>query len=384
MRPAVRADGRPSPNYRPPGDARRSKFFLEAFEAIQFEADEEWLVKRVLPRQGVAVVYGKSQSFKSFITSDLAWTIAAGWDWAGVRSMQAPVVYIAAEGARGLRKRKEGWTRTHSDIPAPLPFRLVSAAPNLGGENGDLPELIASIEAAHLAPGLIIIDTLAQTIGSGDENGSGMVQYISNAQALASKFAALVVIVHHVGLGDDQRLRGHSSLHGAVDAQLLCERAKGTLSATMKLQKLKDEDSERTFDVSLSRVVIGHDEDGDEVSTLVVDHVAESQSKPMIAKPKAVPQTQRMLMDVIVAALEENGADFRPDGTNGPHVRAVAERAIRSRYNARIAEEADIDEDPDKLADRQRKSFKRAIEAGLKANRIMARQSDGKRLIWLP
>jgi hypothetical protein len=54
------------------------------------------------------------------------------------------------------------------------------------------------------------------------------------------------------------------------------------------------------------------------------------------------------------------------------------------RYNARIAEEADADEDPDKLADRQRKSFKRAIEAGLKANRLMARQQDGKRLIWLP
>lgn len=230
-------------HYVPPGEAGQrvdppKLFVLEKFEEIKFEAHEEWLVKRLLPRQGVAVIYGKSQSFKSFVVLDFVCYIAAGWDWAGLRCAQCPVVYIAAEGARGLRKRKEGWVKAHSGIPNPLPFSLISDAPNLGSENGDLERLIKSIEAQGVNPGLIALDTLAQTIGSGDENGSGMVQYVANAQALAKHFGALVVVVHHVGLADDQRLRGHSSLHGALDAQIICERTKGSLSSSMTLQKL--------------------------------------------------------------------------------------------------------------------------------------------------
>jgi hypothetical protein len=373
--------------YEPPGfpaQPQKPKFVLERFSDIAFDHKEEWLVKGIVPRHGVGAFYGQSESFKTFLIYHLACHVAAGVEWAGQRVTQAQAVYIAAEGSAGLRKRKVGFMKAKPDFPADIPFHLIAAAPNLGTEQGDLQSLIEAIEAGGVAPGLIIVDTLAQTLGAGDENGSGMSQFIANANALARHFKALVLVVHHVGLGDDQRLRGHSSLRGALDVQILCERIKGALSTTLTLKKMKDEASDRAFVAHLSRIVIATDSEGDEVSTLVVDYIEEGESKSMIAKPKAVPQTQRMLMDVIVAAIEESGADFRPDGTNGPKVRAVAERAIRSRYNARIAEEADADEDPDKLADRQRKSFKRAIEAGLKANRIMARQSDGKRLIWLP
>lgn len=359
-------------------------FVLEAFEDIKFEAREEWLVKRLLPRQGVAVIYGKSQSFKSFVVTDLAWHIASGWEWAGLRSVQCPVVYVAAEGASGLRKRKDGWTRAHRDIPAPLPFRLISDAPNLGSADGDLPRLIASIEAAGIKPGVIILDTLAQTLGSGDENGSGMVQYIANAQALANKFAALVVIVHHVGLTDEQRMRGHSSLHGAIDAQLLCERTKGALSSTMTLQKLKDDASERVFDLSLGRVVVGHDSDGDEVSTLVIEAIRETEAKPTGPARQVVPQQQRLLMSMTAEAIEEAGQDVSTFGGKGPRVRAVHDEAIRKKVYARIAEQAQPDEDRKKLEDRQRKAFNRNIADAIKAQRLMAEEREGRRFIWLP
>jgi hypothetical protein len=286
--------------YIPPGDPPisaqiapngRRKFYLEPFEDIRFTGGEEWLVKRVLPRRGVAALYGKSGSFKTFIGFDLGGCIAAGKEWAGLKVAQAPVVYIAAEGAAGVRKRKEGWTRTNPDISEPFPFHLISDAPNLGAAQGDLADLIQSIRDAGTAPGVIFIDTSAQTLGGADENGAGMVQYIANAQALSKHFGCLVVIVHHVGLADDQRLRGHSSLHGALDAQILCERQKGTLSTDLKIQKLKDEDADRTFSATLSRVVIGHDEDGDEVSTLIVESVAEqTEAKSQKPRPARIPR----------------------------------------------------------------------------------------------
>jgi hypothetical protein len=66
---------------------------------ITFAGGEESLIKRVLPRRGVAVVYGKPASFKSFVVGHMALCVALGWVWAGRHVYQAPVVYIAAEGA---------------------------------------------------------------------------------------------------------------------------------------------------------------------------------------------------------------------------------------------------------------------------------------------
>jgi hypothetical protein len=370
-------------DYIPPGNTRR-KFVLEPFESIKFDAHEEWLVKRLLPRRGVAVLYGKSQSFKSFIVSDLAWHIAAGWDWAGLRVLQVPVVYIAAEGAEGLRKRKEGWTLCHEQVPSPLPFYLIADAPNLGNEKGDLPDLIASIEGTGIKPGLIAIDTLAQTIGSQDENGAGMVAYVTNAQALARHFDALVIPVHHVGLGDDQRLRGHSSLHGAVDAQLLCERKPGMLISTVRLQKLKDEDSSKAFDVVMSRVVINHDEDGEEISTLVVESIGEERDgKAATPRRCAVPAQCRLLMDSIVKTIDENGISLQPFGFEGLTVKAAKEIAIRNEYRTRLAEKAAPDEDPKKFAARQYKAFARAISTAINRKLIAASEHRGERVIWI-
>ena len=127
-----------------------------------------------------------------------------------------------------------------------------------------------------------------------------------------------------------------------------------------QLQKEKDEESNITFAARLSRVILGHDRDGDEVSTLVVDEVVQAGKEVVAPKAKPIPKSQRLLMDAVAHALEEKGiADFQPYGSNGPKVRAVADSHIRERYFARIAEKAEPDEDPRKRYDRQRRTFNR-------------------------
>jgi hypothetical protein len=387
--PAFKTEKFEPPDRAPPIGERVApaapKFILEPFEAIRFEASEEWLVKRIVPRQGVVTVYGASQSFKSFIVSDLALCVALGRDWAGRRVMQAPAIYIAAEGAAGLRKRKVGFELANAErLPDRVPFFLISAAPNLGTEQGDLAALIAAIEAAGVKPGLIVVDTLAQSIGAGDENGAGMIQFVANATALANHFKACVLPVHHVGLSDDKRTRGHSSLLGGVDAQILAERKEGALSATITLQKLKDEASSIKLTAHLVRIVIGQDERGDEVSTLIVDRIEDGAEAAIGAKPKAVPRSQRLLIDVVSAALAEAGEAIRPFGISGPLVTAIPESAARTRYYARIAEQAEPGEDKRTLQDRQKKAFKRAIVPALKSKILMACERDGTRFLWLP
>ena len=252
---------------------RKPKFQLTPFNDIKFETADEWLVKKLLPRKGVAAIYGASGSVKTFILLDLSLHIALGWPWAGRRVVQAPAIYIAAEGAAGLRKRKIGWELAHDGLPDNVPFHLIEVAPNLGAGTSDLKGLIASIETAGVRPGEIAIDTVAQSMGVGDENNTGMVQFAANITALANHFECLVAAVHHVGLGDEKRLRGHSSFLGALDVSILSERKEGALAATLTVMKLKDEESAQKFTAHLARVVIGKDSDGEDVSTLIVESV---------------------------------------------------------------------------------------------------------------
>jgi len=275
------------------GEAKPKHFELVPFERIKFDGAEEWLLKGLLPKQGVAAFFGAKSSFKSFAAQDLALHVACGWNWAGRRVTQVSVVYIAVEGAGGLRKRKAGFELHHAEhLPENVPFHLIAAAPNLGQGTADLDALAAAMTASGVKPDMIVIDTLAQPLGSAEENGAGMVQLIANAQALSEKFNCLVLLIHHAGLTETDRLRGHSSLGCALDALVFFEPKEGALSARLTVQKLKEEaDRNVALELELLRIVIGKDHDGDEISTLVVDTVRDGKAAEPAPK-KSVSQTQ--------------------------------------------------------------------------------------------
>ena len=64
----------------------------------------------------------------------------------------------------------------------------------------------------------------AQPLLKGSEsNDEDMTAYIRAADALREAFGCAVLIVHHCGV-DGTRPRGHTSLTGAVDAQLAVKR----------------------------------------------------------------------------------------------------------------------------------------------------------------
>lgn len=383
-----RAAPPPEPDgaYVPPGEGAAKttpKFELEPWETIKRDAGGEWLIKKRVPKSGVGILFGESQSFKTFVAFDLALHVATGKEWNNCRVAQAPVVYIAAEGAAGLKKRKEGFELSHSDLPAKVPFFLIAAAPNLGMGADDQIAMGSAIEAANVTPGLVILDTLSKCLGPGDENGGGMMQLLANAEAIARRFKCLVLALHHVGLGDGERERGHSSTSGGTDLRILCQRKEREMSTVLTWRKLKDEDCEITLRANLSRVVIDLDEDGDEISTLVVDSVEEEEPKASKPRATSVPRQQRLFMETLAQAIDEAGEKLQPF-PNGPTVKAASEDTVRGRYYERIAEEPFDGDTPEKIAERQKKAFNRAVKANLDAKRIVAGEKNGSRFLWLP
>ena len=65
------------------------------------------LIKGLVPKNGLTVVWGPPSCGKSFMILDAAIHIAIHRDYQGRRTVQGPVVYISGEGGKQINNRVE-------------------------------------------------------------------------------------------------------------------------------------------------------------------------------------------------------------------------------------------------------------------------------------
>lgn len=314
-----------------------SPFVMTPLRDIQPQGGS-WLVKGFVPRSGVGIMFGASQTYKSFILLSLLMAIAANekrWGEALIKGHGA-VVYICAEGTGGIRNRIAA-ARKKLSIPhdADLPFFLIEARPRLGVDQGDKAELIAAIRKqvpAGMPIAAVAVDTLSQCLGGGEENGSGSQIFVGNMTDIATAFGCVAIAVHHSGRADEDRTRGHSSLDGNPDFQWLVKRTDQAMTSRVTLAKMKDGDRTIAFDAHLTLIELGFDEDGDPITTLVVDDITEA-SKELTSKGarKLNPKQQALmnLMDQVATDRHTQSARFDPDGNE---VNAVPNFMVRDLW----------------------------------------------------
>ena len=320
--------------YAPPNSSRLR---LEAFDDVTCDA-EPHLIEDLIPTVGVGSFFGASLTYKSFTCINIGFHVACGLPWAGKQVKQANVVYIASEGAAGVRKRIVGLKKQFPGVHAP--FHLLGATVNLGTEKGDLDEIIALVDRSAVVPGFIVIDTLSSALAAGDENGPGMTQFIANCQKLAERFNAFVLVVHHIGHYDDKRERGHSSIIGNVDVRIRAER-KDKLKSQIAFVKVKDGEDGLCFDVALRKIEVGLTTYGKPMATLVVDSITpletseetEGDAGGLVKKPTS---KAAILRRAFVDAYGRLIFDAKPlPGFDGHPVRKVAPDAVRDELRKR-------------------------------------------------
>jgi putative DNA primase/helicase len=236
-----------------------------------------WLVKGVLPRTGLGVLFGPSGGGKSFAALDMALCVASGRDWHG-RRIKAPgsVIYVCGEGHQGVLNRILAWEK-HTGIPvAGLPMRI-TRKPVRFLDAQAVSELMVAIEEHNAELGgvdLLQIDTLARNFGDGDENTTkDMGRFIDNLTDLQGRLDCNAMIIHHTGLGADDRARGSSALRAALDYEiqhkvLPTENDEPTQFSLIG-KKMKDGSHMTDAHFSLEFVPLGIDEDGDEFGSCV-------------------------------------------------------------------------------------------------------------------
>lgn len=182
-----------------------------------------WLIEYEIPAKSLTILFGASGAGKTFWMVDRGLRIA----------QSVPVVYVAAEGESGYRNRVKAWIQHFRQKPGALYF-VFGAVKML-----DRAIVDSFIEAMRpIAPGLIILDTLALCMVGGDENSArDMGLFIEACERIKQQLGTAVLVVHHTGKNGTSE-RGSSALRGAADSMIELSSDEGFI--TVSCSKAKD------------------------------------------------------------------------------------------------------------------------------------------------
>ena len=222
------------------------RFRLLSEEEILALPDLAWLVDGVLPAHGSALLYGPAGIGKSLLALDLALHLASSAEeWHG-RALRPGaeeagwLLYVAAEGAHGLKRRIRAW-REGTHYREPLAIRYLDRAVSLRTLD-DPRELVEAVDALtwcpHHAPDLVVLDTLSRCMAGADENSARDASaVIASLDFLRQEMGSATLAIHHTGVAET-RERGSTVFRGAVDVLLSLKESDGVL--TLESDKVRD------------------------------------------------------------------------------------------------------------------------------------------------
>lgn len=336
-----------------------------------------WLVKGLLPARGLAAVYGPSGCGKTFVALDMLLHIAAGMPWRGMRTKRTGVLYLSPDGGRAVQNRLAAWRQHHGVTEAD--FALAPGSVDLLGKiaAGDVEAVLAAIseiEAAHdFKIGVVAVDTVSRAMPGGDENRpEDMTGFITNVARLHNDGERLGLVIHHTPKSDATVLRGHSSLHGACDCELnVADRA-------IRVAKQRDGAADAVHGFDLKVIGLGHDEDGDAVTSCVAvaADAPEGRKKPLSPNQKIFISTLQNFVAKHGERLPE-GPDYPSRKGEPGHYLGGSLSRFRQEYFAR--HEAGTDRDTTKKAyNRSLRELQTIGEIGVYGDWIWCRDKRDK------
>lgn len=208
-----------APNEGEPDEDSTLQARLEALRALMVDTeglddipDPEPVIDDVIYLDSLAWLHGKPGHGKSFVALDWAGCVATGRPWQGHNvAHPGAVVYLVAEGARGIRQRVRAWENYHG-----TPMRGVQFLPTAVQLLDPVDREAFALLVADYRPALVVIDTQARVSVGADENSAqDMGRLIAAADLIRERTGACVLLVHHEAR-QGETLRGSTALEGAA------------------------------------------------------------------------------------------------------------------------------------------------------------------------
>jgi KaiC/GvpD/RAD55 family RecA-like ATPase len=322
------------------------------------------IVKGLFGPGNFVLVFGESDSGKTFFTVSLVTHIALGQKWRGRKVRQCFVVYIAFEAgetilARFAVARDKLVGEGYSD---PMPLQILTAGPNLLNlvDVENLIEQLREAQAkAEMPLGVVVIDTVSRSIAGGDENGADMTMVVAFNDRVRTEFGAACIAVHHSGKDRTKGSRGHSSLAAAADVILEVHDKVATV------KRVRDGIGGTVFPFDLDVVDIGTDEDGEERTTCVVNPIDEAPRSRRTPKSLSGPATAGLR--AMQQAIDAHGQTLPETSTLPRGVRACTLLEWRAQFRVCYGLDGDGAE---RDADTVKKAFQRTKAELLKEQYI--------------
>lgn len=216
---------------------RVSTFYSAATLKDRAIPPREWLVDEMIPHKAVTLFGGDGGTGKSLLALQLCVASVAGTAWAGRSAKRGAALMISAEDDDDeLHRRLDDILRaegqTYDDV-AGLTLR------SLAGEDALLAvesavaltttTLFAELEAraAQDAPGLIVIDTLADVYPANENDRAKVRQFVGILRGLALRQKCAVVLLAHpslAGLNSGSGTSGSTAWNNSVRGRLYLSR----------------------------------------------------------------------------------------------------------------------------------------------------------------
>jgi len=313
-------------------------FFMDELDD-QLEPPSE-LVQGLLLSRSVSLIFGPSNTGKTFIAVDLACAIARGVDWFGRKTEQGLVIYIAAESPNSVKTRCKAYQAYHQCELKNL--AIVDSPVNLFADPFIVQRTIDLVKQIECERGskvrLIVGDTLANlTVGANENSGQDMSLVMENVKQISSVVDAHLMLVHHSGKSTSAKARGWSGVHASVDSEI--EIVSSKQKSALHITKQRDLDSKgEKIGFALKRVEVGKSNFGQSISTCVVeaDYLPPSEEKNVF---RLGAIENRIHSFIRSHPKQATRADVK--SMMGRHPRQSIERAIRSLIEKELIEERD-------------------------------------------
>jgi putative DNA primase/helicase len=204
-----------------------------------YEAPDE-LVEGLMTIGSSVVVYGDSNSGKTFWALSVATAIATGSDCYGRKTDPGLVVYLASEAPASIRSRMQAIKKFYGCslenlAMVPVPMNFYSGAQDAH----DVIEMVRAIEKIKGKPvRLIIGDTLARmSAGANENSGEDMGPVMARFDQVATATGAAMMIIHHNGKDAARGARGWSGIRAHIDTEIEVTEKEGTRSVSVTKQR---------------------------------------------------------------------------------------------------------------------------------------------------
>lgn len=334
----------------------------------------DWAIKGLVPLGKSVLLYGESQCGKSFETYDMAMHIARGIPFAGRKCKQLGVVYCAAEKGPGFVSRMKAYDRHHGVDDENIPFAVLTKSIDLWASDETTDVLISEIKSLaadwSVPVGVVVLDTYqAATPGASIIKDEDVTTIYKRCQRIMDETGAGVWIVHHKNAHGT--IRGSLVLWNAIETTIEIEILKqGTKPSEMTSKRDQDRREIRRctvqkqsegvkgdhWDFVLKQVVVGRDDDGDDVTSCICDspniHATEDAARPPTEKPAgiALSEVEVTIFKSMMKAFDDNAID-PPPGLQLPRSvsKIVKWYDVRAQYR-RVTDDDELGKTPDQQA----------------------------------